>query len=358
MNLRSAACWLLVVLFAAPLHAGYVTLETADLRLIYRDVVHSSLAPYTGRCFENAMGFYRNVFAYEPSEKVTVLLDDAYDFNNAAAFASPRNTLLVQIAPASFVYETLPGNERINHTLNHELAHIVALDAAAGRDRTMRRVFLGKVSTTREHPESILYEYLTSPRFAATRWFHEGFAVFLETWMAGGIGRAQNSWDEMVFRAMVRDSSRFYDPIGLESEGTKVDFQVGAKSYLYGTRFLTWMAFEYGPEKLLQWAVRAPGSKPYFAAQFKRTFDISLEDAWQGWIEWEKRFQEANLASLRTFPLTPYRDLSPVALGSVSRAFVDPSAAALVRRRAPAGRAGPGGVDRRSRMASCRTCAR
>ena len=36
--------------------------------------------------------------------------------------------------------------------------------------------------------------------------------------MAGGYGRAQGAYDEMVFRAMVRDKARFYSPLGLESE--------------------------------------------------------------------------------------------------------------------------------------------
>ena len=39
----------------------------------------------------------------------------------------------------------------------------------------------------------------------------EGGAVFFETWMAGGLGRAQGGYDEMVWRAKVpttSDSSR------------------------------------------------------------------------------------------------------------------------------------------------------
>ena len=197
--MRIRHCWFVLgflILACAPREgrAALLMRETDDLRLLYRDVVHSALAPHVARCFENAMGFYRGTLGYEPSQRVTVLLDDSSDFNNASAFSTPRNTLLVQIAPASMVYETLPGNERINHTLNHELAHIVALDRMHGADRTFRALFGGKVAITNSHPETIAYQYLTNPRFAAPRWFHEGFAVFLETWMAGGIGRAQGPY--------------------------------------------------------------------------------------------------------------------------------------------------------------------
>jgi hypothetical protein len=58
--------------------------------------------------------------------------------------------------------------------------------------------------------------------------------------MAGGLGRAQGGYDEMVFRAKVRDNDKFYSPLGLESKA-RVDFQVGVNDYLYGTRFFpTW----------------------------------------------------------------------------------------------------------------------
>src|SRR3712207_6908814 len=48
----------------------------------------------------------------------------------------------------------------------------------------------------RSHPESILYNFLTSPRNLTPRWYMEGSAVFFETWMAGGLGRAQGRSEE------------------------------------------------------------------------------------------------------------------------------------------------------------------
>ena len=72
-----------------------------------------------------------------------------------------------------------------------------------------------------DHPESIPYLYLTAPRRAAPRWYMEGIAVFLDTWMAGGLGRAQGPFDEMVFRSMVLDGTPFADPLALAAELTK-----------------------------------------------------------------------------------------------------------------------------------------
>src|SRR5690606_19078029 len=101
--------------------------------------------------------------------------------------------------------------------------------------------------------------HLTVPRRASPRWYQEGLGVFMETFMDGGLGRAIGGYDEMVFRALVHDGSRFYDPLGLEAAGTSVNFQVVGNAYLYGTRFMSYLALAHGPERLIDWTARAPG---------------------------------------------------------------------------------------------------
>jgi hypothetical protein len=317
---------LLWVSLAARAPAQLTSLETEDTRLLFVGSGQSYLVPHAARCLINSLEFHRQLFDYTPSEEVSALLSDLSDRGNAGATALPRNRVTIQIAPLNFAFETVVANERMSSLMNHELVHVVVMDKAAKGDRRFRRLFQGKVMPVRDNPESILYMYLTNPRVAAPRWYQEGIAVFLETWMAGGIGRAQGAYDEMVFRSMTRDGSRFYDPLGLVSEGIKIDFQVGVNSYLYGTRFMSYLAHEYSPASLLGWVARTDGSKRYFATQFQEVYGISLEEAWSNWVAWEKEFQEANLAAIRVYPITPTQDLSPRPLGSVSRAYFDPDA--------------------------------
>ena len=231
--------------------------------------------------------------------------------------------LIVDVAPLSRAFETSPASERMYSTMNHELMHVVQGDIASEEDRRWRRFFLGKVRAQSQNPESLLYSYLTIPRFTAPRWYSEGGAVFLETWMGGGLGRAQGGYDEMVFRAMVRDDAHFYDPLGLVSRGTKVDFQTGANAYLYGGRFFTWLAYVHSPEKVIAWIRRDEGSARYYSDQFEQVFGLPLEQAWQDWIAFEHEFQRRNLAEVRKFPITPHRKLVASALGSVSRMYYD-----------------------------------
>jgi hypothetical protein len=298
-------------------------LETNDVSIVYLDPTQGFLAPQVARSAENALDFHRKLFDFRPTERITVLLTDFADFGNAAADSVPHDTVTIKIAPLSFAYETFTANERMNYLMNHELAHVATSDRAAARDRRFRRTFLGKVAPVPEHPESIGYFFLTSPRRASPRWYLEGIAVFLDTWMAGGIGRAQGPYDEMVFRSMVASGTPFYDPLGLSSQLTKTDFRLEANSYLYGTRFMSYLAYRYSPEQLMQWVTRSDNSRAYYASQFRAVYGVSIEEAWRDWIAFEQTFQESNLAAVRRYPTTPYRDISTQPLGSLSRAWLD-----------------------------------
>jgi hypothetical protein len=324
---------LLLLVFATPLGADPFILdkvETEDLRLLYLDPVQTYLVPHVGRSSQNSIEFQKYILDWEPWEQTTIMLRDFNDFGNAAAGTVPRNSISLDIAPLSRVFETFPATERIFMKMNHEMVHVATGDVWNEQDAWWRRLFLGKVAPEQMHPESILYFYLTSPRVATPRWYTEGSAVFFETWMAGGVGRAQGAYDEMVFRSMVRDKAHFYSNLGLVSEGMKVDFQVGVNAYLYGTRFMSYLAYHYSPDQVRQWLGRDEESKRYYASQFEHVFGKPLEDAWDDWIAFEHGFQERNLAAVRQHPLTEVEPLTGQGVGSISRSFVDPERNSLI----------------------------
>jgi hypothetical protein len=320
------ACLLLVPLAALGEEAsplGLTEVETRDVRLIYPALTLDYLQPHALRTFANSLAWQRRVFGWEPYERTTAFLKDFADYGNASATAAPVNSIAFDIAPLSLAFETFPAAERMYSLMNHELVHVATMDMSTEQERRWRRFFLGKVVPDGRHPESMLYSYLTVPRFTVPRWYLEGSATFMETWMGGGLGRAQGGYDEMVFRAMVRDDARFFDPLGLVSMGTRIDFQVGVNAYLYGTRFFTWLALAHGPERVVAWLKRDEGSQRYYADQFRQVFGLPLEQAWQDWIAFERDFQRRNLEEVRKHPVTPHHDLLPQAVGSVSRAYYD-----------------------------------
>jgi hypothetical protein len=330
-NRIPSAVWLAIGLLSASagaLHAATPKLyvqETAHVKVIYYDPAHEYVVEHLMRCFENALSFDERTFHYKPSEKVAILLEDFGDYGHGGAGTVPRNFISVGLAPLNYTFETLPANERINWILKHEMIHITMADNGNSTDHFFRHLFGGKVAANAGDPVTMFYSNLTSPRHYAPRWFHEGIAVFMETWMSGGLGRALGGYDEMVFRAMVRDDAYMYDVVGLESEGTAIDFQVGANAYLYGTRFMTYLAYTHGLGKLLDWVTRSEDSKRYFATAFKEVYGVPLQVEWRRWVAAEHQWQNANLKRIRQYPLTGLKRISPQTLGSVSRSYYDPA---------------------------------
>ena len=317
-----------------PEHAGNAfrlgQLQTDDLRLLYQSPQQDYLVPWAARNFLNALALQQRIFAWKPWDRNTVVLTDLADYGNGAALVSPANIVAVEVSPTGHAFETMPSSERFHSLANHELVHIATMDAWNATDARWRRFFGGKPRETDEQPETLLYNYLATPRRSTPRWYTEGSAVFMETWLAGGIGRAQGGFDEMVFRAMVRDDAHFYSPVGVVSAGTASDFQTMTNAYLYGTRFVSWLAYTRSPEKVVEWLSRGPDSDRYYATQFERVFALPLAAAWDEWIAWEHGFQAKNLASVRQFPVTTGTRVSPRTLGSVSRSYIDATTNELV----------------------------
>lgn len=303
--------------------------ETEHFRVVYYSPAHEYLAPLLIRSLENAEQFYQKNFGYVPKGKITILIQDFDDSGYGGAGTVPVNLILIGIEPFNLVFETLPSSERMGLMSRHELMHIVMGDETTPRDAMFRKIFFGKIMPNVDDPISIPFSFLGNPRVYSPRWFHEGGAVFMETWLGGGFGRGLGGYDEMVFRARSIDKQPLYDLVGLESEGTSADFQVGANSYLYGTRFMNYLASQYGPEKLTQWIVRTNTGRAYFESEFRDVYGTSLRNEWHRWIASEREWQDANLKTIRQYPVTPVTAISPKILGSISRSFYDAKANAI-----------------------------
>ncbi|MEP7269560.1 MAG: hypothetical protein ABI844_18225 [Saprospiraceae bacterium] len=309
--------------YCQALQAQLKSIETKDMRLISYDADHDFIIPHTARCFYNALRFHEKLFDYTPTQKTTVLLQDFGDYGNGGAAAVPNNYISVALSPFSYTFETSPAGERMFALMNHELVHIVSMDNATKSDRFFQKLFSGKVYPAKEDPISAYYSFLTSPRRYSPRWYHEGIASYVETWMSGGIGLGMGSYDEMIFRTRVHENALIYSAQGLEAEGTTADFQGKTNSYLYGTRFMGYLANQYGPQKLINWVKRNEGSKRSYSAQFKNIYGKHLTQSWDEWIQFEKKWQEKNVSKLAESPVTEVTPISDKIIGSVSYPFFD-----------------------------------
>jgi len=235
-------------------------LKVDNLDLNYFGNRYSYLLPHVSKTYENAMSFHRNFWDYSDTTTY-VILNDFEDAGHAGAIAMPFSQVQMGIEPYGFAFSIIPSNERFQWLFNHELTHIVMADKANNQDQFWRSVMFGKIRRNEEKPLSALWSYATTPRWYSPRWYQEGIACFMETWMSGGLGRTMGTYDEMYFRSIVNENERLYSVVGLETEGTSIDFQVGANSYLYGTRFVGYLASKYGIEKLKAFYMRTNDSK-------------------------------------------------------------------------------------------------
>ena len=316
---------------APPLQAaaGLSFVETKDLRVVYYSPEGTFLVPPAVQNLTASLESNRRIFGYSPTDKINVLLQDFSDLSSAAVMPVPRNRIFVDTAPQSDPYEYTSAGELLAWLSAHEISSLMSTDQPGPDEQRFRRWFRGKVGVDSSHPETVFYRYLTNPRLSSPGWFREGAAVFSETWLMGGLGRAQGGYDEMVFRAMVRDDAHFYDPLGLVANGTEVTFQTGAAAYLYGTRFMNYLALTYGPNRVVSWWSMGAASRSDYATDFQRVFGLPLPRVWKDWVEWEKDFQQKNLAKVRENQLTPFKDLTTAPLGAVSRSFISADGSTL-----------------------------
>jgi len=85
---------------------------------------------------------------------------------------------------------------------------------------------------------------------------------------------------------------------------------------------MNYLAFTYGPDRLLSWWRRDAGSRRYYADQFEQVFGLPLAESWRRWVDFEHGFQQQNLKAVHAHPVTGFRDLTRNDLGAVSRMYL------------------------------------
>lgn len=275
----------------------------------------SQYIPHIVRQYNNGKALHEQIWQLgkRDIQSPFMMLTDWEDDGNGGVSPLPHNNIFISMAPVNQSYYVSPSTERYSHLFKHEYTHTVMTDRPSPRDHGWRSFFGTKVNSDNKSPLSTVWSWLTVPRWYAPRWYHEGIACFMETWLAGGVGRALGGYDEMYFRSMIHDGSKMSTIVGLESEGSTMDFQLGANAYLYGTRFVNYLAMKYGYDKLIAFYNRTPGSHAFFAQQFRQVYGRHIRDVWNEWCDYEKVHQRENIAALAQYPLT---QLTPITMES------------------------------------------
>jgi len=300
--------------------------DDADLFFFSKGL--SQYVPHIVRAYEGGKAFHTGIWDIDTTGRSAIqppmiMVMDWMDNGNGGASSIPKNIISIEMAPLDFSYFIAPSVSRYYHLFRHEYTHVTMTDKTASSDRMWRSFLGGKFTVEPLHPFSAAWSFLAAPRWYAPRWYHEGIACFMETWLNGGVGRALGSYDEMYFRSIVDSGEPLWSVVGLETEGTVSDFQVGTNSYLYGTRFVNYLEYTYGLDKLLSFYNRTEDSKRLFNRQFNDVYGLSLRRAWDDWRDFEVEHQKTQIASIEEYPITETEDLFDKAMGSMSPMAVD-----------------------------------
>lgn len=303
--------------------------ETDSVTMVFFNKSLDKYIPHIARMNATGVALHNQIWKsqydspiYKPDAPL-LFVTEWQDDGNAGVNAFPISNVQIEMSPLNNSFFVSPSTERYYHLFCHEQTHVVMTDKANTADMRWRKFFGNKVAVDNMHPLSAVWSYFTTPRWYAPRWYHEGIACYLETWLCGGLGRSLGGYDEMYFRSFILENEKMSSVVGLESEGSTTDFQLGTNAYLYGTRFVNYLSLTYGVDSLRSFYNRTEGSAPFFATQFKKVYGESVRDVWKQWQDYEAVHQKENIAAVSEFPLTEVKPVTKKAMGSVSAPVYD-----------------------------------
>lgn len=296
--------------------------ESEHFRIIYRES-HAHLVNHILACAENSLKRLSSIFDYTPTGKIVINTYDVSDYGFGATTTVPQNYIRLEIESFEPGYEAIPYNERIQWLLSHELVHILVNDQASDLESAMRTVF-GKVPPEKSQPFTTIYSILTNYTRYTPRWYQEGIAVFMETWLSGGYGRTLGNFDEMYFRTFIREGKEFPTVGDIETILSHKSIFLENIFYFYGTRFVSYLAVHYGVDKVIDWFKTFPNDNlTGFVGKFNDVFDEDFDKAWKKFGKEEREFQSKNIDLIMSAPITPQKRLSLSAFGWVTQPYYD-----------------------------------
>ncbi len=224
-----AAC--LLLLFSNSARASFdpsltwYTLKTPHFVLHFHQGLES-LAQSAAQKLELARALLENDFLAGPKEKIHVILSDVSDSANGSAASWIRPTIHLLAVPPDSRSELNDYQDYFWNLIIHEYTHIAHLSKTGGLPSWSNTVF-GKIWL---------------PNGFLPSWFSEGLAVHYESFYSDG-GRIRSSLYNMFIRTQLLENS-FYKIDDISANPTT--WPRGKIPYLYGSRFMHWIAKRYG----------------------------------------------------------------------------------------------------------------
>ena len=170
------------------------------------------------------------ILDHDVDSRVQVVLRDDTDGANGSATAVPYNQMDLFVTAPDDLATLGDFDDWLSLLITHEHTHVLHLDTISGLPAVVNAV-LGKVY---------------APNLIQPRWFIEGLATHEES-RESSAGRLRSSLFEMYMRMETLDDRL----LRMDQLSSSVDrWPRGSTWYLYGSRFVDWIAEQHGREAL------------------------------------------------------------------------------------------------------------
>lgn len=210
-------------------HLEWRTIRSEHFEIHYHEPL-GVIARRVAAVAERAHSTLAPILRHWPDERTQVVLSDNSDSANGSAGAIPRNHIRLFASGPEDLTPLGDYDDWLTELVVHEHTHILHLDTIHGIPEIINAIF-GKV-----YP----------PNAVQPRWFLEGYAVYQESEHTSA-GRLRSS----VFDMFIRMDALAGKLLDLAQISNGVDrWPHGNIWYLYGSRFIQFIAERYGQEAL------------------------------------------------------------------------------------------------------------
>ena len=217
---------------------------------------------------------------WQPKRVVDILLTDDTDTANGSARVIPYNLVRLHVTAPEDMAALNDYDDWLLLLFTHEDTHIHHIGNVTGLPALVNAL-LGPTYT---------------PNQAQPKWIIEGWAVYTESKFTGG-GRLRSSLYDMFMRAdVIEDRIHPIDQVS----STPRSWPGGTLWYLYGGKFMEWIATTYGEDTLaavssdygsniLVWGINR---------SVRRATGLTYPELWKGWVAHLKREYADQLAAV------------------------------------------------------------
>lgn len=271
--------------------------ETEHFKVYYHQGLEN-FAARTARIAEDAYGPITSFYAFEPDEKVRLILKDTDDYANGAAYYY-HNT--IEIWVSNLDSELRGASDWLRNVLTHEFTHIISLQTARKFSRRMPAIFFhylryqgeGRRDDILDGYPNILASYAI-PMTIIPPWFAEGTAQYMAP------GAQYDRWDshrDMILRqATLNNTLLTHDEMGVFGNKTGLGFE---KVYDHGYALTLYIANAFGRDKLVElYRQMSTYWRTDFNGAIQATLGISGRELHRRWVaSLEERYaiQKANI---------------------------------------------------------------